>query len=112
MTPYDGTLPSDKQFQARLFTELFTSLISKPEAIQLIGLDPTKLLAKIAELHGIYNLGAYSVANKMGAAPAQIVPDEAALAMAQSGQAAPVEQSQNPAALLAALTQNGPSANQ
>lgn len=112
VTPYDGTLPSDKQFQAGLFTELFTSLISKPEAIQLIGLDPTKLLSKIAELHGIYNLGAYSVANKMGAAPAQIVPDEAALAMAQSGQAVPVEQSQNPAALLAALTQNGPSANQ
>jgi hypothetical protein len=105
VTPYDGTLPSDRQFQAGLFKELFTAVMSKPEVIPVLGLDPAKLLTKIAELHGIYNLGSFSVANKTGAQPAQIVPDEVAMAAAQSGSAVPTEQ--NPEALLQALGQNG-----
>lgn len=54
--PYDATLPTDRQFQAQVLTELFTTLVQNPNTIQLLNKNPIKLLDHIAKLYNIRNL--------------------------------------------------------
>jgi hypothetical protein len=65
--PYDGTLPSEKNSQAQILNELFTTLISNPAAGQALGIDARKLLARIGELLGIKDLENIGMAPVPGA---------------------------------------------
>jgi hypothetical protein len=87
--PYDATLPSDKQQQAGVLTELFTTLISNPVAMQLLNKNPLPLLEHIAKLHGIKNINDFDM-QPLNAPAAQVVSDEEA-AMQVDGGAEPID---------------------
>lgn len=84
--PFDGTLPSEKQQFANQLSEILTTVLGNPNA-QALGLDPNKLLKKVAELYGMNNLGDF----KMDAMP---MPQGIPPAPAQGG--LPPEQPQLP----------------
>lgn len=53
---YDAVFPTDRQQQASVLQELFTTLIQNPDTIQLLNKNPLKLLNYIAELYNIRNI--------------------------------------------------------
>ena len=57
--PYDATMPSERSAQANILTEVYKATTSAmpPELLmQMMRIDPSKLLSWIIELHGINNL--------------------------------------------------------
>jgi hypothetical protein len=98
--PYDATLPSDRQQQAAVLTDLFTTLIKAPQSMQLLNKNPLPLLNYIAELYGIRNLedfdlsplGQPMAAGQPPAAPqAQVMPDAQVQQMVKQGRVEPVD---------------------
>lgn len=93
---FDGTLPSDKQFQASQLQEIFGLLVQNPQTIQLLQQDPIKLLKHITQLLGIPNIGDFALNNPsiprqpVAKPQAQVVPDQQALDAAANG-AQPVD---------------------
>lgn len=105
--PYDATLPSDRQQQASMLRDLFGLLVSNPESIQLLNKNPVALLDHIATLYGIKNLSDFDTLPQSGLTQppaAQIIPNELAKQVAQSGQGQPVDVTG--AQLLQSLSQN------
>lgn len=51
----DGTSPTEKYAIANILQEVLQSLIANPMAIAILGLDPKKIMARIAVLQGIRN---------------------------------------------------------
>lgn len=70
-TPYDATLPSDKAFQASIFQELLTTMLSNPASMQLLNKDPLKLLKHIAQLYGIKNIDDFNMVPDTALPPMQ-----------------------------------------
>lgn len=91
-SPYDATLPSDKAFQANVFQELFTTLVSNPNTIQLLNKDPMKLLAHIAELYGIKNIRDFDLTpqNPIPPLEAAVQPNDQVAEGVQQGNLQPV----------------------
>jgi hypothetical protein len=90
--PYDATLPTDRQQQAGVLTELFTAMISNPNTLQLLQKDPTKLLKYIAELHGIKNLDEMNLDAPQPLVPPQVeVQPDAQVGDAVAAGAQPVD---------------------
>jgi len=58
---YDATLPSDRQQQAMVFTQLFETMMSNPQSMQILNKSPIKLLEHIAELYNIKNFDDYNL---------------------------------------------------
>ncbi len=91
-SPFDATLPSDKGFQANVFQQLFTELVNNPNTLQLLNLNPIKLLNHIAELYGIKNLQDFSLTANPALPPLQasVQPNAEVGAQAAAGTAQPV----------------------
>lgn len=87
--PYDATLPSDRGFQASIFQELMTTLIQNPNTLQLLNINPVKLLNHIAELYGIKNIKDYQLVPDQPLPPLEssVQPDAAVGEMVAAGQA-------------------------
>lgn len=104
--PYDATLPSDKSFQAGVFKELLTELINNPQSMQLLNLNPVKLINHIAELYGIRNLKDYSLTPEVPLPPLEgtVRPDAQVGEAVASGQVQPVPDAST---LLQNLAQGG-----
>lgn len=90
--PYDATLPTDRQFQAGVLTELFTTLINNPQSMQILNKDPIKLLNYIAQLYNIRNMRDFDLAPLGAPGPAlpkepqpQVVPNQVAADVAGAG---------------------------
>jgi len=77
VVPYSPILPSEKSSSARLFTELFTTLVGNPESAAALQLDPNKILKHIAELQGVNYLDDFKISPQP--AQTQVLPDEQAL---------------------------------
>lgn len=74
--PYDASLPTDKDRQARVQQDLFGSLISSPEAAQMLDIHPKPLLDHIMQLNGITNMRDFSFAANQNFTPQPtVVPD-------------------------------------
>lgn len=94
--PFDGTLPSDRQFQAGVFQELLTGLLQNPQAAQILDMDPKKVIEHIAELYGIRNMEDFRFDQQgnptLPPGPqAQVMPDAQVQQMIQNGGMAPVD---------------------
>jgi hypothetical protein len=102
---YDATLPSDKSFQANVLQELFTVLISNPNAMQLLNKSPIPLLEHIASLYGIKNMSDFNLTPEQALPPleSKVVPDAQVREQAAAGQVAPVSSSED---MLASLAQS------
>jgi hypothetical protein len=91
--PYDATLPSDKQFQAGILTQLFEVLVQNPESIPLLGgVQPALLMDHILNLYGIKNIDEFKAdPTQLQLPQTQVVPDEvAAQAAAEGAQPVPM----------------------
>jgi hypothetical protein len=53
---FDATLPSEKGYLAAQIGELLQTMMSSPEAINIFGYDPRKLLDRMFELRGLRHL--------------------------------------------------------
>jgi hypothetical protein len=65
---FDGTLPSEKGYTADTLVELLTALISNPNAIPLLGMDPKLVLFEAMRLKGIRHPQRFSLNNPQLAA--------------------------------------------
>lgn len=73
--PHDATLPTDKQHQAAVLTELFSLLVSNPESMQILNKNPMEMMHHIAQLHGIKNLEEFNLQDIQAQPQVQVVPD-------------------------------------
>lgn len=65
---FDGTLPSEKGYTADTLTEILTALLSNPNAIPLLGMDPKLLMYEILRLKGVRHPQRFALQNPMMAA--------------------------------------------
>lgn len=93
--PYDATLPSDRQQQAAVLTDLFTTLITNPNTMQMLNKNPLPLMDYIAELYGIRNLKDFDLTplnNPLATSPqAQVMPDANVQELINQGRVEPVD---------------------
>ena len=86
---FDPTMPLDRQFQAGMLKELFSMLVAKPDAMQMLNVNPMELLNHIAKLYNIRNLREFNL-QPLTPPNVQVVSDEEAAEAAASG-AEPVD---------------------
>lgn len=69
---FDGTMQSEKIYLAQALQEIFVAMLSNPEMVPMLGIDPVKVFKEIQTLRGINNVDRFNLTAGNGLGPTAI----------------------------------------